>query len=592
MKMKLRKNIDRIFLSSTDYDQQDFRNTLMDLLQEYGFNVHTFKTAENSLKRIHSEDECLTMIDSMDCVVGIIGPRPGNPYIGKKAASFFKQLGCPPNLSITHAEIIYAIEKRKIPTIVLVRQGVWDRRNAGDQKMVQVTEFLDYLTRKPHSNFVHMNVGDAKSGFKIITENATLIPRKRLHLLGTAMEGDEWNGKYFFDSKEITVQNKDDDGYQALKELLVRSENDLSERDVRLDWLIRLLSDNSMNPLDLDFLKGYILRYADYSPRRGTRKEQAIDDIKAVNLLERMHFGNNKIFGGYKHSIQGSVPVPLKWPKDAKDWSPTARLEFILYSLKLENALPVNLTRMIEFSAAIKSDTGLGFVAHYSRKPSSVGCDNACAVRLSRLGSTRGIPERLEMKSMLYLVKGIEKYVLVAVHGEGDKDVNENLVLKEFNRLYNSNQISASNSIKSIPNIDPIHLQNYLIAINSPKPKNGIEHGRKLSMNGAQELIGLFASAINPVSILKSVEYKLSYIKQNTNESFFDILMLWDEGIYNVDECYNNAGSPTWGVRFNPKEMFSHVQLNSEALVKRYLGENIIFNFDVISGTFLKSRKP
>ena len=64
-----------------------------------------------------------------------------------------------------------------------------------------------------------------------------------------------------------------------------------------------------------------------------------------------------------------------------KDGPLTGGMEFILYSLRLENGLPINLRAMIEFSAAIKTKTGIGFVAHYSRKPVTIGCKSACEVR-------------------------------------------------------------------------------------------------------------------------------------------------------------------------------------------------------------------
>ena len=99
----------------------------------------------------------------------------------------------------------------------------------------------------------------------------------------------------------------------------------MAEKESRLKWLISLLVDPEMTDEDLSFLLAYLLEYAGYSNAPELDAQQAEEDNRAIHLMERMRFGDNNIFGGYKHSLDGRRPMMLKWPANAERWSPHGR---------------------------------------------------------------------------------------------------------------------------------------------------------------------------------------------------------------------------------------------------------------------------
>ena len=68
-----------------------------------------------------------------------------------------------------------------------------------------------------------------------------------------------------------------------------------------------------------------------------------------------------------------------------------------------------------------------------------------------------------------------------------------------------------------------------------------------------------------------------------TNGKPFDVFMCWSPEILSARQCYNNAGSPTWGVRFDPKSMYEHVRLNAEHLTNRFQNwsNGVVFKVEV-----------
>ena len=200
--------LDNIFLSCTDYDQSDFRDGLHDVLENSGFKVTNFVSCETSpLPDTHSHDQCLKMVETADCVVGIISKRAGNEYIGRMCKEIFASEGCPENITITQAEIAYSLHLKK-PTIVLVRKGVWEARHY--RKLPEsISEFLDYLTRRKLGNYLNIDVSGIKQAQSIILIKNRIIPRTRLRFLGDSMAGAKWNGERFFPDREVTVHNKE-----------------------------------------------------------------------------------------------------------------------------------------------------------------------------------------------------------------------------------------------------------------------------------------------------------------------------------------------------------------------------------------------
>ncbi|GAA5134941.1 hypothetical protein GCM10023213_07390 [Prosthecobacter algae] len=544
-------------------------------LERQEYKPYTFDT-EGVLPdpEAQSHDQCLDLVENADCVIAIVGERPGNPYLGTKKKDLFASLGTPQTLTVTQAEVVYALELKK-PTIILVRKGVWDLRNKKALKE-PVADFLTYITRREQGNWLEIDVDDIEMAIGLVGKR--LIPSSRLRMLGQAMAGMGWNGEEFFPRKEVTITNGKNDGFTSLLSLRVENRH-LAGKRGRLRWLISLLADTAMTQEEIEFLYCFILDYL--SAENPSSHADIARNNRAIALLGRLSFGEDYVFGEFKYSWDGKKPSTLTWPDDAQKWSPHGRVEFILYALQMEDGFPLNLRHMIEFNGAINTDKGAGFVAHYSRKPVTVGCRNACRVRLRKANGVRGIPMELEMKSMIYVASSNGRFCLVAAHGEGDKYVDEEKVLATLSQKWASKH--------GLEPVDPVCLDDYLRATMSPMPKDVIYKGRKLSLDGAQQMIGLYASAINPVSILKSVDFKFGYLEQLTNCASFDVMMFWDNGVLDLDECYNNAGSPTWGVRFSPKQMFEHVRLNADAMIRRHSTNGFEARFDITSGDFFNS---
>ena len=570
--------VDKVLVSSTVYDQNDFRRILVRELRSLEFDAYTFDMAPiPATTDSQSSDLCLDLVDDADCVIGIIGPRQGNPYQGTRRLALFEQISAPKKLSITQAEILYSMELKK-PTIKLLREGVWDARNfakknpkAENSLAPDIIAFLDFINQRETNNWIHIDVTTIDQAIAIIS--SAIIPKKRLALLANAMTGPGWNGKNFFSNREVKIVNSMTDAYTAILELR-RLDSHSNIAINRLQWLVKLLAPDEMSADEIEFLVNYTIEYSHAKSEADLQKKN-LRENRAIALLERLRFGDNSVFGGYRQSQEGGKPQVLTWPANAHNWSPHGRVEFMLYSLEMEQHVPVDLRRMMEFSSGTKSEKGLGFEAHYSRKPVTVGCESACEVRLRKDLSTRGINLCEEMKSLIYIAQIGTRFCLVAVHGEGDKHVNEGAVIA---------RVEAEFGIESLTGVIPHELSAYLRRIACPTPRDTIYSGRKLLFDGAQQIISLYSSAINPVSIFKSVEFKYGFIDSVCSSlDGFDVLMLWDDRILKACQCYNNAGSPTFGVRFNPKAMFEHVQMNVENLMIRM---KHIGRFTVGSGDF------
>lgn len=102
-----------IALISTDYDLEDERRTIIDLLKEKGVEVSAFEQPDYPVQEgEHSHENCLKALSRADLAILLINKRYGG--------SFYTEKG----VSITQKEY----ESLKIPTVVLVNEKVWNER--------------------------------------------------------------------------------------------------------------------------------------------------------------------------------------------------------------------------------------------------------------------------------------------------------------------------------------------------------------------------------------------------------------------------------------------------------------------------------
>lgn len=584
--------INKIFISSIVQKSSPFRNDLVEALQEIDFEpiVYTHPDLElNEDENYSGHDECLLMIKKCDALIGIVDHEPGKHYRGEILKEVLSNLEyAKDGVSISAAEIIYAKHVLKIPTIVLLMPYVFNayENNSQNIRLQRTTKnLLSYLVSQPKGNYFFPEIGSTRQALNSISK-CRWQAIKRLKIIGNALEGPNWNGEYYFNDQEVTIRNGKRPDTSALNTLLRKNGLPASVNEKRLWWLLELLNpindEHKLEKEELKFVYDFILYYAGYSIEK-TLVQEVKDEKKAINLIKRLDFGNDDIFQGYEHRIHGGPKQKMRWPDDAKEWSPHGRVEFILYSLGMENSLPTKLQAIIDFVAESHDHTGVSknrFSTNISRKPVTVGCLNAAKVRLRRHNSSRGILVEEEMKSMIYITYTGSRYCLVAVHGKGDMDVDIQSVLRAFSENYNLDE-------NNIPRINRLNLLEYLDKLDCPEPDE-IYEDKKITKHGAQELISLYSSAINPISVLMFTKYKYEYLLDRNIKKGFDVLMLWDDSILNVGERYNNAGSPTWGQRFDPDTMYSLIKLNIDDIISTYTEKGLSVKFKIKSGTFFK----
>lgn len=585
------KIIDKIFLSSIVNKSTPFRNDLIKALIKNDFTAKTYENIdrENTAEKgLGGQDECLHMIKGFNALIGILDLDPGTNYLGSELYNH-KQLlpnSLPEKITVTMAEILYAKYVLKIPTLIMAMPGLMNRIQYGGNTLRVIGNFISFLN-KEKNNYLEREILSVDHAMSKVN-GLGWCPLNRMKLLGNSLSGKKWNGLDYFDNSEITIRNNLYPNLDALRQL-IKDECRVEKRLLRLSWLINHLNKFSKHTLDqkeIEFIEEYIHRYSGIYRHNKDQRKKVMDENRANYLLLRLPFGEDKVFYGYMHSRNGRVPKKLNWPSDAYRWPAQARVEFILYSLQMEIILPERLNAIADFNAS--SDhvpANNGFTAHYSRKPVTVGCQNAANVRLQRDNGVRGINVSLEMKSMLYLTYTGTRYCLIGVHVKGNQDVNEEKVLSYFAESYNTSE-------EDLKLVNGDNLLNYLDKIDSPEPKkNAPKTFTKLSRYGAQELIALFASSINPVSIFMSVRYKYEYLLTKNIKIGFDCLMLWDNSLLKEIEVYNNAGSPTWGMRFNPQEMYDHIQKNTYSLEQDFEKKDLKIKYKMTQGEFSKPKR-
>lgn len=579
--------IEKIFLSSIVTKATTFRIDLKKALVKNDFIADTYENIgreETAEKGLGGQDECLLMMKQFKALVAILDLDPGTNYLGTELGKYKHLLpnNVPLKISVTMAEILYAKYVLNIPTIIMAMPGLFNQFGS-DDRLSTIASFVNFLNTQPN-NYIEREVYSVDDAIGKINRTGW-CPLNRMKLLGNALSGPNWNGVDYFDDTEITIRNNLHPNLDALR-ILIKDECRVEKRVLRLRWLITHLNkfaDIKLDDEEIEFLEEYIHRYAGFYKQKPEQRVQIEEENIANELMMRLPFGNNKIFGGYEYSRKGRKYEILNWPTDAIKWTAQGRIEFILYALQMENMPPKRLNAIADFNAANEYILGKGFTAHYSRKSVTIGCQNAANVRLTRNKGARKIDVKTEMKSMLYLTFTGTRYCLIGVHVNGNLDVDEQKVLEFFADYYNT-------KVHLLELVKHQNLLDFLEKIDSPLPKKLPQVFYKLSKYGAQEMISLFASSINPVSIFMSVRYKYEYILTKYLTTGFDCLMLWDNTLLELNEVYNNAGSPTWGMRFNPNEMYNHILRNTFALEEEFANKNLKIKYKMTTGTFSKPK--
>ncbi len=441
-----------------------------------------------------------------------------------------------------------------------------------------------------------------------------------LQLFAKSMKGPGWNGRDFFPDEHVTILSRNENEIDLANSLLLIPTDKPEQNAVNLRKIIALLiPDNLANKVE--FLAYYAELYSGFRvlqkggtkderakatlegllsdskesqktlerarkefkesiakaraelPAKHTEKEDEIKislkedlrmleevfDQEAYRILSQCRFGDNSVFQGFQAN-DGESDKPLAWPADAIKWSSQARLEFLLYTAGLEYNLPKALRETLAFNYANKLE------CDFSRKPSTCGCEEACKVRLSKDGK-RGISEELEMKSMIFLArdsnrkdkKGNGRLIFVAVHIEGDSEVNKGVIIRKFEEF-------------------GIALEKVDKKKNHSNPLDNL-----LDRNGAQQKIGVFAAGINPISVIMGVKRK--YGRSQVSE--FDTIFFIQDDLFKLQECYNNAGSPTWGMRFDPRTLLSAVEREAANINKAHGADDLI---KIVHGDFQRPK--
>jgi len=155
----------RIFISSTCFDLTDARETLTELLNDYGFEVLNSQHPHFGVDPIlHSHTACIEAVKQCDYMVLIIGCRYGGTYIGSTK-------------SITNEEFRQAV-KMGIPVLIFVDKKVEDtiklwKKNptadfSGVVDNVKIYDFVDYIRAGSSNNWIfpYNNVSDIKVALK------------------------------------------------------------------------------------------------------------------------------------------------------------------------------------------------------------------------------------------------------------------------------------------------------------------------------------------------------------------------------------------------------------------------------------------
>lgn len=192
--------IQKIFISSTDYDMPDISPEITRFIQEdFGLEVVSFKSQEFDVKKgFHSHDVCIDNIKGCDIFLLIIGSRYGGIYSGEKYPQHRTFNGI--QMSVTWAEAAFAYENN-IPIHVFVRNPILEEmpiykktiqekkeHSAFHVEDTRVFEFIDYVVKNPQKrdNWIDSfdNVVDLKETLARRLEKCTdviaTIPQKYL----------------------------------------------------------------------------------------------------------------------------------------------------------------------------------------------------------------------------------------------------------------------------------------------------------------------------------------------------------------------------------------------------------------------------
>lgn len=405
------------------------------------------------------------------------------------------------------------------------------------------------------------------------------------------MKGPGWNGRDFFPNEHVTILNRGENEIDLANSLLVPTDRP-QENAANLRKIIELLIPQELtNQVNLlvyyaELYSGFKVppktektkkifeellidsKEAQKSLKKAKFSEKSLKDAlkileevleeEAYRILGKCRFGDSSIFQKFLAN-DGESDKPLAWPEDAIKWSSPARLEFILYTAGLEYNLPKALRETLAFNYANELE------CDFSRKPSTFGCAAACEVRLGKNGQ-RGIPTESEMKSMIFLARdssrkddnGKGRLIFIAVHIEGDSEVDRLIIIKKLEEIG-------------------------IIPEKVDKDKNHRDElDNLLTRNGAQQKIRVYAAGINPISITMGI--KRNYGRSGVPE--FDTVFFVQDDLFKLEEGYNNAGSPTWGMRFNPRALLSAVESEINNINKDHGSELI----KIVHGDFQRPR--
>ena len=67
---------------------------------------------------------------------------------------------------------------------------------------------------------------------------------------------------------------------------------------------------------EIEFLVNYTIEYSHAKSEADLQKKN-LRENRAIALLERLRFGDNSVFGGYRQSQEGGKPQVLTWPANA-----------------------------------------------------------------------------------------------------------------------------------------------------------------------------------------------------------------------------------------------------------------------------------